>query len=173
MDTTMETQSNPTADNSAAPVLLPFSAALWQYHGQKGALIPLLQKAQEQYSYIPPSAIHRISSVTGIPTSDIYGVVTFYTQFKMTPPGKNIIRVCDGTACHVNGSMTVLDILRDKLGIEIDETTADGLFTLQSVACLGCCSLAPVMVINDETFGRLKPDGVAGIIEMFKKREDI
>jgi NADH:ubiquinone oxidoreductase subunit E len=145
-----------------------FSLALWKYRGEKGSLIPLLQKAQDQYSYIPESAILRISAATGAPASEIYGVITFYKQFKLTPPGKNIIRVCDGTACHVNGSTTVLSILKDLLGIDVDETTPDRLFTLQSVACLGCCSLAPVMVINDETYGRLKPNSIKNILNGYR-----
>ena len=148
-----------------------FSLALWKYRGEKGALIPLLQAAQDQYSYIPESAIHRISAVTGIPPSKIYGVITFYTQFRLTPPGKHIIRVCDGTACHVNGSMTVLSTLRELLGIDVDETTSDGLFTLQSVACLGCCSLAPVMMIDDATYGNLKPSTIKNIIKAYQEEE--
>lgn len=145
-----------------------FSLALWKYKGEEGVLIPLLQAAQEQYSYIPESVIHRISGITNIPSSEIYGVVTFYRQFKLTPPGKHIIRVCDGTACHVNGSSTILKVLKEILGIETDETTRDGLFTLQPVACLGCCSLAPVMMIDDETYGRLSGSGIRSIIDGYR-----
>jgi NADH-quinone oxidoreductase subunit E len=146
-----------------------FSMALWKYKGEEGALIPLLQAAQAQYSYIPESVIHRISGVTNIPASEIYGVVTFYKQFKLTPPGKHIIRLCDGTACHVNGSTTVLNVLKEILGIETDETTEDGLFTLQPVACLGCCSLAPVMMIDDETYGRLSAGSIRNIIRGYRE----
>ena len=148
-----------------------FAVALWKYKGEEGALIPLLQSAQYQYSYIPESAIYRISAVTGLPASEIYGVVTFYRQFKLIPPGKNIIRICDGTACHVNGSMIVLNVLKEILGVEIDETTEDGLFTLQSVACLGCCSLAPVMMINNETYGRLSPSMIKRIVKAYREQE--
>ena len=146
-----------------------FSLALWKYKGEKGVLIPLLQAAQDQYSYIPESVIYRISAVTGVPASEIYGVVTFYTQFRLTPPGKHIIRVCDGTACHVNGSMTVINVLKEILKIDLDETTDDGVFTLQSVACLGCCSLAPVMMIDDETYGRLNPSTIKNIIKGYRE----
>ncbi|MCE1247425.1 MAG: NADH-quinone oxidoreductase subunit NuoE [Firmicutes bacterium] len=150
-----------------------FSMALWKYKGEEGVLIPLLQAAQEQYSYIPESVIHRIAGITGIPASEIYGVVTFYKQFKLSPPGKHIIRVCDGTACHVNGSTTVLNVIKDVLGIENDETTKDRLFTLQTVACLGCCSLAPVMMIDDETYGRLSGSSIKNIIGTYGNQNEV
>ena len=122
---------------------------------QKGALIPLLQSAQNSYGYIPEKAIHYISEIVKIPSARIYGVITFYSQFRLKPLGKNVIRICEDTACYVNGSKSVLEVLQDELGIGLDETTDDNLFSLQSVACLGCCSLAPVMMINDETYGNL------------------
>jgi NADH-quinone oxidoreductase subunit E len=149
-----------------------FSLALWKYKGEEGVLIPLLQAAQDQYSYVPESAIYRISSVVGIPASEIYGVVTFYKQFRLTPPGKHIIRVCDGTACHVNGSTTIINVLREILGIELDETTEDRVFTFQSVACLGCCSLAPVMMIDDETYGRLNPTTIKNVIKGYRENSN-
>jgi len=170
MDTIKEMYEKSIPDKQGKIVPSAFSLALWKYRGEKGVLIPLLQAAQDQYSYVPESAIHRISAVTGIPSSKIYGVVTFYRQFKLEPPGEHIIRVCDGTACHVNGSMTVLSVLKDLLGVEIDETTDDGLFTLQSVACLGCCSLAPVMMIDEETYGKLKPKTIETIIQSYRER---
>jgi len=171
MDSIKEMYKKAEVDRKGEIVPSAFSVALWKYKGEEGALIPLLQAAQNQYSYIPESAIYRISAVTGIPASVIYGVVTFYTQFKLTPPGKYIIRVCDGTACHVNGSMTVLSVIREILGVEIDETTKDGRFTLQSVACLGCCSLAPVMMIDDETYGRLNPSTIKKILKAYSENE--
>jgi len=148
-----------------------FYVALWKYKGEEGALIPLLQSAQDQYSYIPESVIYRISSVTGIPPSEIYGVVTFYRQFKLTPPGRHIIRVCDGTACHVNGAGTIINVICETLKIDVEETTKDGLFTLQPVACLGCCSLAPVMMIDDETYGRLTPQKINEILNKYREME--
>ena len=162
-------QKTPEGDRQIIPSA--FSLALWKYRGEKGALIPLLQAAQDQYSYIPESVIYRISAITGTPASEIYGVVTFYTQFRLTPPGKHIIRVCDGTACHVNGSTTVINVLKDILKVDLDETTGDGVFTLQSVACLGCCSLAPVMMIDDETYGRLNPSTIKNIIKGYREEE--
>ena len=148
-----------------------FNVALWKYKGEKGALIPLLQSAQDTYGYIPESAINYISEIVGIPAAEIYGVITFYAQFRLKPMGKYVIKICDGTACHVNGSKSIGAAIRDELGIGVDETTEDGLFTFQSVACLGCCSLAPVIMVNNETFGRLTPKKVQKIIKEFKDRE--
>jgi len=122
---------------------------------QSGPLIVLLQSAQESYGYIPEKAIYYISELLNIPASDIYGVITFYSQFRLKPMGKNLIRICEGTACHVNNAKALLACFRDELGIGVGETSEDGLFSLQSVACIGCCSLAPVIMINDRTYGNL------------------
>ncbi len=146
-----------------------FKVELWKYQGESGALIPLLQSAQESYGYIPESAIDHISEIVGIPSADIYGVITFYSQFRLKPMGKNIIRVCDGTACHVNSSTAIIKTIESELQISNDETTEDGLFTLQKVACLGCCSLSPVIMINDETYGLLTPKKVQQILKEYKE----
>jgi len=139
---------------------------------QNGSLIPLLQSAQDTYGYIPEKIIYYISELVNIPAADIYGVITFYSQFRLKPLGKNIIRICEGTACHVNGAKSILSVLQDELGISVDETTDDGIFSLQSVACLGCCSLAPVIMINDETFGNLTTDKIKKVIKKFKSEEN-
>ncbi|HUJ88956.1 MAG TPA: NADH-quinone oxidoreductase subunit NuoE [Syntrophorhabdales bacterium] len=146
-----------------------FKVELWKYQGEMGALIPLLQSAQETYGYIPESAIDHISEVVGIPAADIYGVITFYSQFRLKPMGKNIIKICDGTACHVNASTAILRTVVDELKIDGDETTEDGLFTLQKVACLGCCSLSPVIMINDETHGKLTPKKVTKLLKEYRE----
>lgn len=146
-----------------------FKVELWKYQGESGALIPLLQSAQESYGYIPESAIDHISEIVGIPSADIYGVITFYSQFRLKPMGKNIIKVCDGTACHVNSSTAIIRTIESELQISNDETTEDGLFTMQKVACLGCCSLSPVIMINDETFGLLTPKKVQQILKDYKE----
>jgi NADH-quinone oxidoreductase subunit E len=148
-----------------------FKVELWKYQGESGALIPLLQSAQESYGYIPESAIDHISEIVGIPSADIYGVITFYSQFRLKPMGKNIIKVCDGTACHVNSSTAIIKTIESELQISNDETTEDGLFTLQKVACLGCCSLSPVIMINDETYGLLTPKKVQQILKDYKGEE--
>jgi NADH:ubiquinone oxidoreductase subunit E len=147
-----------------------FNVDLWKFDGHEGALIPLLQSAQDTYGYVPEKAMHYISHVTGIPAAEIYGVVTFYAQFRTRPLGKNIIRVCNGTACHVNGVKMLYDTLQEELGINYEETTEDGAFSLVSVACIGCCSLAPVLTINGEVFGRLTAAKTRKIMRDFKNR---
>lgn len=136
----------------------------------KGSLIPLLQSAQDTYGYVPEKAIHYISEVVGIPAAEIYGVITFYTQFRLKPLGKYVIKICEGTACHVNGAKDLLKTLQTELGISVGETSADSLFSLQSVACLGCCSLSPVVMIDEDTHGRLTPDKIRKIIREYKNR---
>jgi NADH-quinone oxidoreductase subunit E len=148
-----------------------FTYRLWRYDGAPGELIPLLQSAQDHFGYIPRRAISYIAEVTGIPESEVYGVTTFYSQFRLQPMGKFVVRACAGTACHVSGSKMLIETIEDELGIEVDGTTGDGLFTLNTVACIGCCSLAPVIMINDETFGRLTPASVRKLIRRFKRRE--
>ncbi|HMA77140.1 MAG TPA: NAD(P)H-dependent oxidoreductase subunit E, partial [Candidatus Krumholzibacteriaceae bacterium] len=115
-----------------------FSFNLWRYDGTPGELIPLLQSAQNHFGYIPRRAISYISAVTGIPESEVYGVITFYSQFRLRPMGKYVIRACDGTACHVSGAEMIIETIQDELGVEVGETTEDGLFTLNTVACIGC-----------------------------------
>jgi NADH-quinone oxidoreductase subunit E len=149
--------------------LKSFNVDLWTFDGHAGALIPLLQSAQNTYGYVSEKAIDYISHITGIPPADIYGVVTFYAQFRTKPLGKNIIKVCNGTACHVNGAKEVYNTIQDELNINYDETTEDGNFSLLSVACLGCCSLAPVITVNGETFGRLNSQKLRKILRDFKK----
>ena len=149
--------------------LKSFNVDLWTFDGHAGALIPLLQSAQNTYGYVPEKAIEYISHITGIPAADIYGVVTFYAQFRTKPLGRNIIKVCNGTACHVNGAKEVYNTIQDELNINYDETTEDGNFSLLSVACLGCCSLAPVITINGETFGRLTSQKLRKILRDSKK----
>ena len=134
------------------------------YADTKGSLITILQKAQEIYGYLPMDVIRLISDRTGVKPAKIMGVATFYTQFRLQPVGKYLIMLCKGTACHVNGSDLIEKTVTETLGIKDGETTPDGLFTLKNVACLGCCSLSPVMMINDETYGRLTPQKTKEIL---------
>ena len=134
------------------------------YAETKGSLITILQKAQEIYGYLPMDVIRLISDRTGVKPAKIMGVATFYTQFRLQPVGKYLIMLCKGTACHVNGSDLIEKTVTETLGIKDGETTPDGLFTLKNVACLGCCSLSPVMMINDETYGRLTPQKTKEIL---------
>ena len=137
----------------------------------KGSLITILQKTQETYGYLPKEAIIYISERTGIPESEIMGVATFYTQSRLTPVGKYLIMLCQGTACHVNSSELILQTIKDELGIEDGETTEDGLFSLKCVACLGCCSLSPVMMINENTYGSLTPEKTKKILKELREAE--
>jgi NADH:ubiquinone oxidoreductase subunit E len=132
----------------------------------------LLQSAQDHFGYIPRRAIGYISGVTGIPESEVYGVITFYSQFRLQPMGKNLIRACAGTACHVSGSKMIIETIEDELGIEVGGTTEDGLFTLFTVACIGCCSLAPVIMVNDDTHGRLTPAMLRKLLREYKRAEE-
>lgn len=156
-------------DKTAIREVENFKVDLFKKNDTKGALIPLLQSAQDTYGYIPEFAIFYISEIVGIPAAEIYGVITFYAQFRLQPPGENVIKLCDGTACHVNNSKKMLQTIKDELGIGVNETTEDGKFTLQTVACIGCCSLAPVMMINDKTYGRLTQKKISKILKEVAK----
>lgn len=142
-----------------------------KYRHKKGNLIPLLQGTQNIYGYLPREAFVRISRETGLELSDMYGVATFYAQFRLKPVGKHIIKVCHGTACHVQNANTITDSLQESLKIKDGETTEDGLFTLESVACLGCCSLAPVMMIGEQTYGKLTGSEAVKIVKGIKLEE--
>ncbi len=131
----------------------------------RGALIPLLQAIQASVGYLPRVAVRLLSEKLGLPESKIFGVATFYAQFHLKPRGKYVVRVCQGTACHVRGGKQILEAVQEKLGIEPGDTTADLMFTLERVACLGACGLAPTMIINDETYGRLTPAKAQKILD--------
>ena len=134
---------------------------------QKGALMPIMQKAQDIYGYLPIEVQTMIADEMGIPLEKVYGVSTFYSQFALNPKGKYQISVCLGTACYVKGSGDVYAKIEEILGIKGGECTPDGKFSLDACRCVGACGLAPVMMINDEVFGRLKPDDVKGILDQF------
>lgn len=140
---------------------------LARYQGMKGALIPVLQEAQNTYGYLSRPVIERIAEKMEIPVSQIYGVVTFYSQFHLNPRGKNIIRVCQGTACHVRGAKAILKAIEDNLKVEAGGTTPDLKFTLETVACIGACGLAPVLMVNDDTHGRLTPEVIPEILAKY------
>jgi NADH-quinone oxidoreductase subunit E len=160
---------NESVPDNALARRAAFGQMLWRHRGEPGMLIPLLQTAQEGYGYIPGNAVEEISRVTGIPAAEIYGVITFYRQFRLKPPGRHLIRLCKGTACHVVGAETIGQAVSEELGIPPDETTQDGLFTFTIVACLGCCSLAPVMMIDDQTYGRVTPQKVRSLFRQIRR----
>ena len=136
-----------------------------------GALMPVLQGAQEIFGCVPEDVQKIIAEGLGVTLSDVYGVATFYSQLSLEPKGKYVISVCLGTACYVKGSQSVLDKLSEILEIPVGSTTKDGLFTLQATRCLGACGLAPVMTINDEVYGRMTADQVPDIIAKYKNEE--
>lgn len=142
-----------------------------KYIGKKGNMIPLLQGTQELYGYLPRKAFEKISEETGLELSEMFGVATFYAQFRLNPVGKNIIKVCHGTACHVQNAKEISEAIEEALKIKDGETTEDRLFTLESVACLGCCSLAPVMMISDQTYGKLTGNESVKIIKNIRIAE--
>jgi len=143
-----------------------------KYKNKKGNLIPLLQGTQEIFGYIPREAFVKISEGTGLELSEMYGVATFYAQFRMSPVGKYIVKVCHGTACHVQNAKTITTALKETLKVDDGGTTEDGMFTLESVACLGCCSLAPVMMIGDETYGKLTGTKAVKIVKNIRIAEN-
>lgn len=140
---------------------------LKNYAGKESDLIPLLQDIQEAYGYLSKDVLDKMCEKTGMFPTEVMGVATFYSQFRLEPTGEHIIKVCFGTACHVNGAEKVADALVDELKVKLGSTTADGKFTLETVACLGCCSLAPVMMIDGETYGRLTPDKARNVIREY------
>ncbi|MCC8141285.1 MAG: NADH-quinone oxidoreductase subunit NuoE [Lachnospiraceae bacterium] len=148
---------------------------LEKYASVPGSLITILQKAQDIYGYLSQEAIMYISKKTGILPAKIYGVATFYAQFRLEPIGKHLLMMCQGTACHVNGADRVIEAVSEHLGIEDGETTDDGVFTLNHVACLGCCSLAPVMMVKtadgEETYGNLTKDSVVQILDEIRAND--
>jgi NADH-quinone oxidoreductase subunit E len=157
-----------TGEQVETPQDVELSELLGHYREYDGALIPVLQGAQEIYGYLPSEVLEKISQELKIPFSEVFGVVTFYAQFHLKPRGRNIIRVCLGTACHVLGGSRIFNTLKDLLGVENGGTTEDLRFTLESVACIGACGLAPCIMINDDTHGRLVPDALKNIVEQYK-----
>ncbi len=148
------------------------SQLIEDHKDQPGALMPVLQGAQEIFGCVPEDVQKVIAEGLGVTLSEVYGVATFYAQFSLQPKGKYLVSVCLGTACYVKGSQGVLDKLSEVLQIPVGGTTPDGKFTLEATRCLGACGLAPVMMINGEVYGRLTPDAVPGIIAKYQEKEE-
>ena len=142
-----------------------------KYADVDGSLITILQHTQDVYGYLPTDVLYHIAERVGVSPAKVMGVATFYSQFRLEPVGKYLIMLCHGTACHVNGSEKIEKAIKEELGISDGETTSDGLFTLKNVACLGCCSLSPVMMINEETYGSLTPAKTKEILRSLKAKE--
>ena len=144
---------------------------LQKHQGQEDALISILQEIQEAYSYLPEEVLNRLSQEAGISMSRIYAVATFYAQFYLNPRGRQTVRVCRGTACHVRGGSLILEAVERELGIKEDETTPDLEYSLETVACIGACALAPAMVVNDNTYGMMTPSKAAEAVSRKDKKE--
>ena len=145
------------------------STIVEKYKGVKGNVILILQEIQEKYQFLPEDILEETSNAVKVPLSEFYGVATFYSQFKFNKPGKYQIKVCHGTACHICDARMVSETIVDELSIEAGETSEDGKFSLDEVACLGCCSLAPVIMINDKVFGDLDAKKLRKVLKEYKK----
>ena len=144
---------------------------LESFKGNKDELIPILQHVQKEFGYLPEHAMSRVAMFVDLPESNVYGVATFYAQFKFVPTGRNVVRVCRGTACHVRGGARVLREVEKQLDIKPGESTDDLEYALETVACIGACALAPTMMINDDTYGEMNPKKVSEILNV-EKTED-
>jgi NADH-quinone oxidoreductase subunit E len=142
-----------------------------RYRGKKGVAIPLLADIQKTVGYIAEEAVDYVARELDLPAAELFGVATFYAMFRMRPEGKHVVRLCRGTACHVQGSARIGEQLQRHLGVSEGETTSDGVFSLQYVACLGCCSLAPVMMVDGEVHGRLTPEKAVDVLESYRTRD--
>jgi NADH-quinone oxidoreductase subunit E len=149
----------------------PANKVIDKYLTLKGALMPVLQEIQEEYGYIPEPTVHLVAERLNVYTSQIYGVLTFYAQFHLEPRGRYIIRVCMGTACHVKGAGRIADTLEERLGIGHAQTTEDLKFTVEHVACIGACGMAPVIMVNDATFGSLTVQKLDEVVVKYKAME--
>ena len=144
------------------------NAFIQQHKDDKGALMPVMQKAQELFGYLSLEIQSVIAEALNVSVAEVYGVATFYAQFSLEPKGAYVIGVCTGTACYVKGAQAVLEKVKSELNIPTGKTTKDGKFTIQATRCLGCCGLAPVMTINEDVYGRLKPEDIPGILAKYK-----
>ncbi len=161
------------SDQGPRSDLTKIESVLAEYASVPGSLITILQQAQEIYGYLPKDVMYHIAERIGTSPAEILGVATFYAQFRLKPIGKYLLMSCQGTACHVNSSEKILATISSYLGVESGETTDDGLFTLEKVACLGCCSLAPVIMINGEAHGSLTPEKAVAIIKEIQQKEGV
>jgi len=170
MECSCAEKQNPSCSTIDTALLEPYLVQC-ESSGTKGNLIAILQKTQEIYGYLPTEALIYISQRLGIKPSKIMGVVTFYTQFRTKPIGKHLILLCQGTACHVNGSPLIEDAIKNTLGVKEGDISENGLFTYTNVACIGCCSLAPVMMIGNKTYGGLTKDKTAKVLKDIEQEE--
>lgn len=150
--------------STAAPDLRKVDDIIARHRNERWPLIPLLQEIQSEFGYIPPQAVSQIARALGLFPAQVQGVISFYEQLYTTPRGKKVVRVCRGTACHVRGGKTILKLVKQNLGIEEGQTTPDLEYTLETVACIGVCALAPNIVIGKDTHGKMNPKKVAQLL---------
>lgn len=168
----METTAEQTS--STAQKFQKLCGILDEYHRRPARIVPILQAVQEEYRYLPEEVLTYVATALGVPPARVFGVATFYAHFALEPKGKYVIRLCDGTACHVKNSIPILDALRKRLGVdEKRKTTSDMMFTLETVACLGACGLAPVLVINDQVHGQMTPEGAVALVDDILSKEKV
>jgi len=141
------------------------------FQGRQGAIIPLLQEIQRRFGYVPKTAVDVISEKMGVYPVELYGILTFYAQFYLEPRGKHTIKLCQGTACYIMGGKLLLDQLEGDLQVHDGETTEDGQFTLETVACLGCCGMAPVMMVDSDFYGSVKTNILNSILERYREQD--
>jgi NADH-quinone oxidoreductase subunit E len=145
-----------------------------RYNRDPAKLIPILQAVQDEYRYLPEEVLTYVATSVGLPPARVYGVATFYAHFTLEPKGKHVVRLCDGTACHVKGSIPILEALRNRLGLTGDQqTTPDMLFTVETVSCLGACGLAPVVVINEDVHGQMTPESAVALLDEIIAKEEV
>lgn len=158
-----------TCSNRFADIddLGPVEEIVEKYGHEKGALIPLLQEAQDAYGYLDENIMRELARRAGYQLSQLYGVATFFAQFRLKPVGEYLVKVCHGTACHVAGATQITDEVSNQLGIKEGETTEDGKFSLESVMCLGACALAPIMVVGEDAHGKLKPTNIRKVLKKY------
>ena len=162
-------------EDLGAEELRELDACLDPFGEDRGNLIPMLQRIQEKLAYLPPEALHRVARHLHLAPAEVYGVATFYNQFRFHPPGKHPIKVCLGTACHVRGGEIILENFERKLGIKDGQTTEDREFSIDRVACVGCCALAPVALVEEKVHGHMAPSKVEGLVLGFhleKERQE-
>jgi len=144
-----------------------------EYRGRVGFLIPMMQDIQAEYGFLPREALEHLASRLSIPLSQVYSVATFYASFRLAPKGKHVITLCMGTVCYLKGAKAINDRIRETLGVEAGQTTADGLFTYQPVNCVGMCALAPVLLIDEKHFSKVTPEQVSEILADYARREQV
>jgi NADH-quinone oxidoreductase subunit E len=155
------------------PSFAVIDAIIHKHNVEPGAAIPVLQEIQDTYGYIPPIALERMALNMNVPASELSGIVTFYAQFRLKPLGENLIKVCHGTACHLAGAERISEAMCLETGAKEGETSPDGKFTVERVACLGCCSLAPCMMVNEKIHGQVTPEAIRKLVEQTREAGEV